>query len=101
MFTIQQPNMGNMCLLVCEYHDFVSLLSSPLHRVLLVSHLSFLSLLFLLSPTSALLFSSSRIGLSIVLHTHYMCVNTLLTCLCYSLLPVLWRIQAAVPKLVL
>ena len=81
---------------VCEW-PWLCLVISPLHPLLLVSPLSFLSLLFLLSPLSALLSSSSRSVLSIVLHTHYICVNTRLTGLCYSLLPVSWRARAAVP----
>uniref|UniRef100_A0A8C4Z4R4 Uncharacterized protein n=1 Tax=Gadus morhua TaxID=8049 RepID=A0A8C4Z4R4_GADMO len=44
---------------------------SSLHSLILVPPLSFLSLLLLLSPMSALLSSSSRIVLSFVFHAHY------------------------------
>ena len=82
---------------VCVSTVTLSCHLSSLHPLNLVPPLSFLSLLPLPSPMSALLSSSFRIGLSIVLHALYICVNTRLTCLYHSLLPVPRRMQAAVP----
>ena len=87
MSTIQHPNMCStlaqksqwphvkMPLMCVSTVTFSCQLSSPLHPHLLVCPLSFLSLLFLLFPISALLSSSSRIVLIIVLHTHYTCLQ--------------------------